>query len=105
MRRFVLPVVALLVTAVAGPALAPAAAAPAVQAAVQDDVAAKLATIPGLRVESSTVVNGKPFFVLWYTQPADHQKPNGEKFEQRVTLWHRGFDQPTVLHTTGYGGV
>jgi hypothetical protein len=108
MRRFVLPVVALLVTAVAGPALSQAAAAPAVQAgaaAVQDDVAARLATIPGLRVESSTVVNGKPFFVLWYTQPADHRKAKGETFEQRVTLWHRGFDQPTVLHTTGYGGV
>jgi len=101
MRRFVLPVVGLLVALVAGPAIAPVGAA----AAVQDDVAARLATIPGLRVESSTVVNGKPFFVLWYTQPADHKKPQGEKFEQRVTLWHRGFDQPTVLHTTGYGGV
>ncbi|TDO44094.1 PS-10 peptidase S37 [Kribbella sp. VKM Ac-2527] len=70
-----------------------------------DDVRAKLATIPGLRIESSATVNGKPFFVLWYTQPADHKRPNGEKFEQRVTLWHRGFDRPTVLHTTGYGGV
>jgi hypothetical protein len=95
--------VLVILLAVAAPALAPAAAAPGVQAA--DDVAAKLATIPGLRIESSTVINGKPFFVLQYTQPADHRKPNGPKFEQRVTLWHRGFDRPTVLHTTGYGGV
>jgi hypothetical protein len=95
--------VLVILLAVAAPALAPAAAAPGVQAA--DDVAAKLATIPGLRIESSTVVYGKPFFVLQYTQPADHRKPNGPKFEQRVTLWHRGFDRPTVLHTTGYGGV
>ncbi|MDX6252548.1 MAG: hypothetical protein QOF10_5908 [Kribbellaceae bacterium] len=95
--KLLLPVVLLAATA-----LTPAAAAPAVQA---DEVAARLATIPGLRIESSSVVGGKPFFVLRYTQPADHKKPNGAKFEQRVTLWHRGFDRPTVLHTTGYGGV
>lgn len=70
-------------------------------AEVQD----KLLTVPGLRIERGSVVAGKPFFVLWYTQPTDHRKPSGEKFEQRVTLWHRGFDRPTVLHTTGYGGV
>jgi hypothetical protein len=95
--KLLLPVVLLAATA-----LTPAAAAPAVPA---DEVAARLATIPGLRIESSSVVGGKPFFVLRYTQPADHKKPNGAKFEQRVTLWHRGFDRPTVLHTTGYGGV
>jgi hypothetical protein len=91
---------------VAGSVVTTAAAAPAVPAADPvAEVAAKLQTIPGLRIESSTIVNGKPFFVLWYTQAADHRKPRGEKFEQRVTLWHRGFDRPTVLHTTGYGGV
>ncbi len=107
MRRFArLPVIALAVALVAGSAITTAAAAPAVQAADPvAEVTAKLAKIPGLRIESSTVVSGKPFFVLQYTQPADHKKPNGEKFEQRVTLWHRGFDRPTVLHTTGYGGV
>jgi len=112
MRRFArrskvaLPVVALAVALVAGTALTTAAAAPAVQAADPvADVTAKLQTIPGLRIESSSTVQGKPFFVLRYTQPADHKKPAGEKFEQRVTLWHRAFDRPTVLHTTGYGGV
>ncbi|MEV6282473.1 S28 family serine protease [Kribbella sp. NPDC051770] len=99
MRRFVASVVAVLVAALIGTSLTPAAAAPV------DDVAARLATIPGLRIESSSVVSGKPFFVLRYTQPADHRKPNGEKFEQRITLWHRDFARPTVLHTTGYGGV
>ena len=112
MRRFArLPVIALAVALVAGSAITTAAAAPVVQAADPvAEVTAKLATIPGLRIESSTVVSGKPFFVLQYTQPADHKlsrsgQANGEKFEQRVTLWHRGFDRPTVLHTTGYGGV
>ncbi len=69
------------------------------------EVRAKLETIPGLRIESGALVGGKPFFVLRYRQPADHKNPSGETFEQRVTLWHRGFDRPTVLHTTGYGGV
>lgn len=101
MRRFVASVVAVVVAALIGGFLTPAAAS----AALVDDVAAKLAAIPGLRIESSTVINGKPFFVLWYTQPADHRKPRGEKFEQRVTLWHRDSARPTVLHTTGYGGV
>ncbi len=101
MRRFVASVVAVLVAALIGSSLTPAVAS----AAVLDDVAAKLATIPGLRIESSAVIGGKPFFVLRYTQPADHKKPNGEKFEQRITLWHRDFARPTVLHTTGYGGV
>ena len=102
MRRFArLALVAVLLAVVAGSAVTTAAAAPA----VQDEVEARLKTIPGLRIESSSVVSGKPFFVLQYTQPADHNKPDGEKFEQRVTLWHRGFDRPTVLHTTGYGGV
>jgi hypothetical protein len=101
MRRFVASVVTLLVAAVIGSVLTPAVAS----AAVLDDVAARLATIPGLRIESSSVISGKPFFVLRYTQPADHKVPGGETFEQRITLWHRDFARPTVLHTTGYGGV
>ncbi|GAA3587164.1 S28 family serine protease [Kribbella ginsengisoli] len=112
MRRFArLPVVVLTAALIAGSALTTATAAPVVQGAVAPaadpvaEVTAKLQTIPGLRIESSSLVSGKPFFVLWYTQAADHRKPRGEKFEQRVTLWHRGFDRPTVLHTTGYGGV
>lgn len=103
MRRLVLPLVVLLVTALAGSTITTAAAAPGVRA--EDEVAARLATIPGLRIESSSEVSGKPFFVLKYSQPADHKRPGRERFEQRVTLWHRGFDRPTVLHTTGYGGV
>jgi hypothetical protein len=56
-------------------------------------------------VESGKLLNGKPFFVLWFRQPADQRKPDGEAFEQRITLWHKGFERPMVLHTTGYGGV
>ncbi|ADB30480.1 peptidase S37 tripeptidyl aminopeptidase [Kribbella flavida DSM 17836] len=101
MRRFVVSVAAVLVAALTCSLLTPAVAG----AAVLDDVAARLATIPGLRIESSILIGERPFFVLRYTQPGDHKAPDGEKFEQRITLWHRDFARPTVLHTTGYGGV
>ncbi|GAA0608489.1 peptidase S37 [Kribbella sandramycini] len=81
---------------------------PTVPATAADSVAvvrAKLEKIAGLRIESGRLMNGRPFFVLRYAQPADHDKLQGERFEQRITLWHKGFDRPTVLHTTGYEGV
>ncbi|TDD58261.1 peptidase S37 [Kribbella antibiotica] len=81
---------------------------PVAPAAALDSVAAvraRLETIAGLRVESGQLLNGKPFFVLWYAQPTDHHATGGEQFEQRITLWHKGFDRPTVLQTTGYMGT
>ena len=83
-------------------------ALPIAPAAAVDSVAvvrAKLETIEGLRIESGRLMNGRPFFVLWYSQPTDHHAKNGERFEQRITLWHRGFDRPMVLATSGYGGT
>ncbi|GAB3934667.1 S28 family serine protease [Kribbella albertanoniae] len=81
---------------------------PATPAAAADSVAAvraRLETIAGLRIESGRLMNGRPFFVLWYSQPTDHHAQSGERFEQRITLWHRGFDRPMVLATSGYGGA
>jgi len=75
----------------------PAAAAP------DDDIMARLKAVPGL-----TVVAEQPapapyrFFVLTYTQPADHRKPSRGTFEQRFTLLHKATDRPMVLHTSGY---
>jgi len=78
---------------------------PAVAADPVAAVRARLETIPGLRVESGQLLNGKPFFVLWFRQPVDQHQPDGDQFEQRITVWHKGFDRPTVLHTTGYAGM
>ena len=78
---------------------------PAIAADPVAAVRARLETIAGLRIESGQLINGKPFFVLWFRQPVDQHHPDGEQFEQRITLWHKGFDRPTVLHTTGYAGV
>lgn len=69
------------------------------------EVRARLESVAGLRIESGRLINGKPFFVLWFRQPVDQHRPDGEQFEQRITLWHKGFDRPMVLHTTGYGGL
>lgn len=64
----------------------------------------RLEAIPGLRIiEETETEPGFRFFVLGYEQPADHDAPQGQSFEQRLTLLHRGFDRPTVLHTSGYG--
>ncbi|MFG1627320.1 S28 family serine protease [Kribbella sp. NPDC049227] len=78
---------------------------PAVAADPVAVVRARLETVPGLRIESGQLINGKPFFVLWFRQPVDQHHPDGKQFEQRITLWHKGFDRPTVLHTTGYAGI
>jgi len=85
-----------LVVGVAGTA-SPAAAAP------PDDILARLTAVPGL-----TVVGEQPapapyrFFVLTYTQPADHRHPGQGTFQQRFTLLHKDVSRPMVLHTTGY---
>ncbi|TCO33668.1 PS-10 peptidase S37 [Kribbella steppae] len=61
------------------------------------EVLARLDRVAGLRIESGKLINGKPFFVLWLRQPVDQHRPDGEQFEQRITLWHKGFDRPTML--------
>ncbi|MFC7343321.1 S28 family serine protease [Saccharopolyspora griseoalba] len=73
-------------------------------AAPPEDVADRLAEVPGL-----TVVGERPtepgfrLFDLTFTQPADHRDPRSGTFEQRMTLLHRETASPAVLHTTGYG--
>ncbi len=85
---------------VAQAAPAGVAAAPAVQA---DELTDRLSAIPGMRVISEQAAPA-PFryLVLGYRQPVDHRRPSAGTFEQRLTLLHRGFDRPLVLHTTGY---
>lgn len=80
-------------------ALAPAAASPRGDALVR-----RLESVPGLTVVAERPTeNGFRFFELTYTQLSDHRDPASPRFQQRLTLLHRGFDRPTVAHTTGYG--
>jgi hypothetical protein len=77
---------------------------PAPASAAVEDIAVQLAKVPGLTVvEERAAPAPYRFFVLRFTQPADHRHPSAGTFEQRMTLLHRGQDRPTVLHTTGYG--
>lgn len=79
---------------------APASAEPA---PAGGDITDRLEAVPGLRIiEEIDTEPGFRYFVLGFQQPADHDDPDGQSFEQRLTLLHRGFDRPTVLHTSGY---
>ncbi|MGE0090097.1 MAG: S28 family serine protease [Bacteroidales bacterium] len=42
------------------------------------------------------------YYEIFFTQPVDHNNPDGEKFSQRVLLGHVGFDRPTVAVIEGY---
>jgi hypothetical protein len=81
----------------------PAQAAPqAAQQAV--DIVDQLTAVPGLRIlEERAAPAPYRFFVLSYTQLADHRRPSAGTFQQRLTLLHRDTNRPMVLHTTGYG--
>lgn len=69
---------------------------------IEQDLAEKLAEIPGMTVVMDEVGNKGRRFLLEYTQPADHEDPAGPSFTQRMWLLHRAEDAPMVLGTTGY---
>ncbi|NPC70455.1 hypothetical protein HPP05_11920 [Corallococcus exiguus] len=87
---------------------APSAPEVQAQSLTQDtapDILAQLQAVPGLTVvqERPAPAPGVRFFVLSYDQPADHLRPNGTRFQQRLTLRYRSAEAPMVLATTGYG--
>ncbi|OJH37825.1 hypothetical protein BON30_26980 [Cystobacter ferrugineus] len=85
------------------------AAAPVNQALIEDptaDILDRLRAIPGLTVQEnpngSPVPNGHRFFVMEYDQPADHSRPECQRFKQRITLLHTSDTAPMVLYASGY---
>jgi len=63
----------------------------------------ELEKIPGVMV--FTMFSDPMFsesYEIFFTQPVDHNNPDGEKFSQRVLLGHVGFDRPTVAVIEGY---
>jgi PS-10 peptidase S37 len=67
------------------------------------EIALRLAAIPGMTVtERASTEPGYRFFRLTYEQPVDHAHPEGQRFEQRLTLMHGTAGAPMVLNTTGY---
>ncbi len=100
-RRTLAALVAAGMIGLAAPVLAEAA--PAAATVRAEDIAGRLAAIPGMTVsERQAPAPGFRFFFLTYRQPVDHTNPAGPTFPQRLQLLHRGLDRPMVLHTTGY---
>ncbi|MFP2962923.1 S28 family serine protease, partial [Myxococcus sp. 1LA] len=76
---------------------------------VQDptaDILLRLRAIPGMTVREnpngSSVPAGHRFFVMEYDQPADHARPECQRFKQRLTLLHASTAAPVIFHTSGY---
>ena len=70
------------------------------------DIGARLSAIPGMSVQENPsgvkVPTDYRFFLLQYTQPADHAHPECQTFTQRLTLLHTSDTAPMVLYTGGY---
>lgn len=68
-----------------------------------DDIHARLAAVPGMRVvKENPAPAGYRAFALTYRQPVDHRHPDRGTFAQRLNLLHRSTARPMVLHTNGY---
>jgi hypothetical protein len=74
-------------------------------AADSEDIVARLQSIPGLTLldERRAPFPGTRFFRLLFELPADHARPDGERFQLRVNLLHRSVTAPMVLASSGYG--
>ncbi|MDT0269078.1 S28 family serine protease [Streptomyces sp. DSM 44915] len=78
-------------------------AATGVAQAQEQDIAERIAAIPGMTlIEEKPAANGDRFLLLSFEQPVDHRRPGSGTFEQRISVLHTGEDRPTVFHTNGY---
>ncbi|MET7621631.1 S28 family serine protease [Streptomyces sp. NPDC005408] len=66
------------------------------------DIREQLERIPGMTVVSVGEKEGFPYYTLTFAQPVDHSRPWEGSFTQRLTLWHKAADKPTVFYTGGY---
>ncbi|WP_405408362.1 S28 family serine protease [Streptomyces decoyicus] len=112
-RHLLLPLLltGLLAPGVAAPSVAsartggahPAVEPSAVSRPAADDIRARIAAVPGMRVvKENPAPAGHRSFALAYRQPVDHRHPGKGSFEQRLSLLHRSTVRPMVLYTNGY---
>ncbi len=66
------------------------------------DILDQLEEVPGLSAVEESSDPSHRVFAIEYEQPADHDRPDGVTFVQRMTLLHVDCAAPMVLHTTGY---
>ncbi len=63
----------------------------------------QLGSLPGVTVtEMDTETSGYVYYVLHFTQPVDHEDPDGPTFQQEVSLIHRDPTAPMIVQTSGY---
>jgi hypothetical protein len=63
----------------------------------------QLGALPGVTVtETPTETGGYAYYVLHFTQPVDHDDPDGPTFQQEVSLLHRDPTAPMIVQTSGY---
>ena len=70
------------------------------------DVLERLKAVEGVTevIEYEAPTPGTRFFAIWFTQPVDHDDPDGPTFSQVLTLIHRGTHVPVVMDTRGHAG-
>ncbi len=67
------------------------------------DLIDRLRGLPGVKVTpTETDQDGFTYLVLQFTQPVDHEDPDGPTFQQEVSLLHRDLGAPMVVQTSGY---
>ncbi|MDR1199532.1 MAG: aminopeptidase [Prevotellaceae bacterium] len=71
----------------------------------QSDIQKKLSEIPEItKMEKLESSEFDEKYLTYFTQKIDPKNDSVGTFEQRVVVFHAGFDRPTVLVTEGYGG-
>lgn len=64
---------------------------------------AQLNALPGVTAtQTPTDTAGFTYFVLYFTQPVDHDDPTGPTFRQEVSLLHKDTEAPMIVQTSGY---
>lgn len=73
---------------------------------MSDDILTKLNSLGGVIVKETTKPEDKSVgyhrYLIYIEQPIDHGNNKSGSFKQKLVLFHRGFDEPMVLQTSGY---
>ena len=70
---------------------------------VSGELLDRLRALPGVTaIPMPTETDGFSYIVLQFTQPVDHEDPDGPTFQQEVSLLHRDLAAPMVVQTSGY---
>ena len=74
-------------------------------AGADSELRLKILSIPGVVEVKEARFDAADFreaYEVMIEQPLDHQRPDGEKFRQRLFISHAAYDKPVLLETEGY---